>query len=88
MPVYSKVDQSDLSTMHGQSQHTIVAGTVEIPSDGQFTTDWATFSFRKLWAFSGPGILMSIAYLDPGNIASGTLQPSDRPLCPCVSPRD
>jgi natural resistance-associated macrophage protein 2 len=27
------------------------------------------FSFRKLWAFAGPGWLMSIAYLDPGNIA-------------------
>ncbi|KAA0187877.1 Natural resistance-associated macrophage protein 2, partial [Fasciolopsis buskii] len=29
-----------------------------------------TFSFRKLWAFTGPGFLMSIAYLDPGNIES------------------
>ncbi|XP_068157360.1 protein Malvolio isoform X3 [Drosophila tropicalis] len=28
------------------------------------------FSFRKLWAFSGPGFLMSIAYLDPGNVES------------------
>ncbi|XP_052127878.1 protein Malvolio isoform X3 [Frankliniella occidentalis] len=28
------------------------------------------FSFRKLWAFTGPGFLMSIAYLDPGNIQS------------------
>lgn len=28
------------------------------------------FSFRKLWAFTGPGFLMSIAYLDPGNIES------------------
>ncbi|XP_051881993.1 natural resistance-associated macrophage protein 1-like [Pristis pectinata] len=28
------------------------------------------FSFRKLWAFTGPGYLMSIAYLDPGNIES------------------
>ncbi|KAI8482998.1 hypothetical protein Bbelb_392980 [Branchiostoma belcheri] len=28
------------------------------------------FSFRKLWAFTGPGWLMSIAYLDPGNIES------------------
>lgn len=27
------------------------------------------FSWKKLWAFSGPGLLMSIAYLDPGNIA-------------------
>lgn len=25
------------------------------------------FSWKKLWAFSGPGLLMSIAYLDPGN---------------------
>lgn len=28
------------------------------------------FSFRVLWAFTGPGFLMSIAYLDPGNIES------------------
>ena len=28
------------------------------------------FSFKKLWAFTGPGFLMSIAYLDPGNITS------------------
>ena len=24
------------------------------------------FSFRKLWSFAGPGLLMSSAYLDPG----------------------
>ena len=28
------------------------------------------FSFKKLWAFTGPGFLMSIAYLDPGNLES------------------
>jgi len=28
------------------------------------------FSFRKLWQFTGPGFLMSIAYLDPGNLES------------------
>ncbi len=28
------------------------------------------FSWWKLWMFSGPGFLMSIAYLDPGNIES------------------
>uniref|UniRef100_A0AC35TSF5 Protein Malvolio n=1 Tax=Rhabditophanes sp. KR3021 TaxID=114890 RepID=A0AC35TSF5_9BILA len=27
-------------------------------------------NWRKLWSFSGPGLLMSIAYLDPGNIES------------------
>ncbi|KAJ0064601.1 hypothetical protein NL108_010933, partial [Boleophthalmus pectinirostris] len=30
----------------------------------------SVFSLRKLWAFTGPGFLMSIAYLDPGNIES------------------
>ncbi|XP_059184418.1 natural resistance-associated macrophage protein 2-like [Centropristis striata] len=38
---------------------------VAIPSDVS-----RVFSFRKLWAFTGPGFLMSIAYLDPGNIES------------------
>ncbi|KAL3861413.1 hypothetical protein ACJMK2_007448 [Sinanodonta woodiana] len=36
---------------------------IQIPS-----TDDYRFSLRKLWAFTGPGFLMSIAYLDPGNI--------------------
>uniref|UniRef100_A0A8C5W6K1 Natural resistance-associated macrophage protein 1 n=1 Tax=Leptobrachium leishanense TaxID=445787 RepID=A0A8C5W6K1_9ANUR len=34
------------------------------------STSTPGFSFRKLWAFTGPGFLMSIAYLDPGNIES------------------
>ncbi|XP_060049882.1 natural resistance-associated macrophage protein 1 isoform X4 [Erinaceus europaeus] len=33
-------------------------------------TDPGPFSLRKLWAFTGPGFLMSIAFLDPGNIES------------------
>ncbi|CAG9861190.1 unnamed protein product [Phyllotreta striolata] len=33
-------------------------------------TNTSGFSFKKLWAFTGPGFLMSIAYLDPGNIES------------------
>ncbi|KAL1821910.1 hypothetical protein ACET3Z_016779 [Daucus carota] len=31
------------------------------------------FSWKKLWEFTGPGFLMSIAFLDPGNI-EGDLQ--------------
>ena len=27
------------------------------------------FTWKKLMAYAGPGLLMSIAYLDPGNIA-------------------
>ncbi|KAM1112410.1 hypothetical protein FF1_045246 [Malus domestica] len=26
------------------------------------------FSWKKLWLFTGPGFLMSIAFLDPGNL--------------------
>lgn len=32
--------------------------------------DTTSFSVRKLLAFCGPGFLMSIAYLDPGNVES------------------
>ncbi|KAK2705504.1 hypothetical protein QYM36_015781 [Artemia franciscana] len=38
---------------------------IDIPNSGE-----GGFSFAKLWAFTGPGFLMSIAYLDPGNIES------------------
>lgn len=40
---------------------------ITIPRDKD---DEYRFSFRRLWAFTGPGFLMSIAYLDPGNIES------------------
>ncbi|XP_048730106.1 metal transporter nramp1 homolog isoform X2 [Ostrea edulis] len=43
----------------------IAAGQVRVPK-----STGTTFSFRKLWAYTGPGFLMSIAYLDPGNIES------------------
>uniref|UniRef100_A0A8R1E0T5 Protein Malvolio n=1 Tax=Caenorhabditis japonica TaxID=281687 RepID=A0A8R1E0T5_CAEJA len=39
---------------------------VDIPVDDENKF----FSWRKLWLFTGPGFLMSIAYLDPGNIES------------------
>ncbi|KAK4749423.1 hypothetical protein SAY87_026872 [Trapa incisa] len=40
-------------------------------TDGEETA--APFSWRKLWMFTGPGFLMSIAFLDPGNL-EGDLQ--------------
>uniref|UniRef100_A0A915PXQ7 Uncharacterized protein n=1 Tax=Setaria digitata TaxID=48799 RepID=A0A915PXQ7_9BILA len=53
------------------------AGDVIHPESGMFErrvqipdVPYSKFSFRKLWAFTGPGFLMSIAYLDPGNIES------------------
>ena len=28
------------------------------------------FKFKTFWKFVGPGLLMSIAYIDPGNLAA------------------
>ncbi|CAK9143998.1 unnamed protein product [Ilex paraguariensis] len=43
---------------------------------GQNSDDYTRtppFSWKKLWLFTGPGFLMSIAFLDPGNL-EGNLQ--------------
>lgn len=44
---------------------TYLTERIPIPESGSYD-----FSWRKLWAFTGPGFLMSIAFLDPGNIES------------------
>lgn len=41
--------------------------------DGEDFTQVPPFSWKKLWLFTGPGFLMSIAFLDPGNL-EGDLQ--------------
>ena len=42
--------------------------------DGSNDDSSYKFSWRRLGAFCGPGFLMSIAYLDPGNIESDLQQ--------------
>ncbi|XP_074295316.1 metal transporter Nramp3-like [Silene latifolia] len=42
-------------------------------NDTVFEDKTPPFSWRKLWLFTGPGFLMSIAFLDPGNL-EGDLQ--------------
>ena len=49
----------------GKRTYHMEEGKVEVPDK-----ETEAFSFKKLWAFTGPGFLMSIAYLDPGNIES------------------
>ncbi|XP_033822220.1 natural resistance-associated macrophage protein 2-like isoform X1 [Periophthalmus magnuspinnatus] len=62
---YSSVSPPNSPSEQDEGFSTYFEEKVRIPEDGsQF------FSFRKLWAFTGPGFLMSIAYLDPGNIES------------------
>jgi hypothetical protein len=54
----------------------VADGEVEIPDDDVPDDPWAKieFSWRKLWLFTGPGWLMSMAYLDPGNLTSDLQQ--------------
>ncbi|XP_047948239.1 metal transporter Nramp3-like [Salvia hispanica] len=46
---------------------------VHIHDDDDGGHEYSPFSWRKLWLFTGPGFLMSIAFLDPGNL-EGDLQ--------------
>ncbi|KAL3514400.1 hypothetical protein ACH5RR_027117 [Cinchona calisaya] len=46
---------------------------IDMESDGGDYSSVPPFSFKKLWLFTGPGFLMSIAFLDPGNL-EGDLQ--------------
>ncbi|KAG2430797.1 hypothetical protein HXX76_009773 [Chlamydomonas incerta] len=43
---------------------------IRIQSDVALDPDAYKFSFKRLLQFMGPGILMSIAYVDPGNLES------------------
>ncbi|KAM9829072.1 natural resistance-associated macrophage protein 2-like [Syngnathus typhle] len=52
---------------YGATSGTYLEERVPVPQED---TEQRGFSLRKLWAFTGPGFLMSIAYLDPGNIES------------------
>lgn len=50
-----------------------IIGLDEAPDGDEYSTRAPPFSWRKLWLFTGPGFLMSIAFLDPGNL-EGDLQ--------------
>ncbi|CAI9758509.1 unnamed protein product [Fraxinus pennsylvanica] len=50
-----------------------IIGLDEENEADEYSTKAPPFSWRKLWLFTGPGFLMSIAFLDPGNL-EGDLQ--------------
>ncbi|XP_056244325.1 natural resistance-associated macrophage protein 2-like isoform X2 [Seriola aureovittata] len=62
---YSSISPPASPEIQEEPFSTYFEDKVPIPEGGN-----QIFSFRKLWAFTGPGFLMSIAYLDPGNIES------------------
>jgi manganese transport protein len=39
-----------------------VFGSIKVPANGSF--------WRKLWAFTGPGLMVAVGYMDPGNWAT------------------
>ncbi|KAK9835822.1 hypothetical protein WJX74_008692 [Apatococcus lobatus] len=49
---------------------------IAVPEEQDNSQEWGDelppgwFSWQRLWKFTGPGFLMSIAYLDPGNLES------------------
>ena len=72
-------DTPDHPRDHPYTESGLVAVVIpETPADKHKDPDYDPgcfeyskgFSLRKLWLFTGPGFLMSIAYLDPGNIES------------------
>ncbi|XWS14765.1 hypothetical protein CRYUN_Cryun35bG0036300 [Craigia yunnanensis] len=56
-----------------ETREKIVIVDVESPESIQNVDFVPSFSWKKLWLFTGPGFLMSIAFLDPGNL-EGDLQ--------------
>ncbi|KAI6215095.1 NRAMP-like transporter smf-1 [Aphelenchoides besseyi] len=62
----SSISAESQATPEVVADEEVLEYLVEIPEE----IDSKGFSWRKLWAFTGPGFLMSIAYLDPGNIES------------------
>eukprot|EP00041_Stephanoeca_diplocostata_P019743 m.429203 g.429203 ORF g.429203 m.429203 type:complete len:542 (-) comp21386_c0_seq2:400-2025(-) len=59
---------ADADELDDSAQH-IKRGSIVV-DDYDEEDEPPCFSWYKLWKFSGPGWLMSIAYLDPGNLES------------------
>lgn len=69
---HGREDEEDEDRAYGKSEQVNVHFGDEPDTDeeGGDIDFLPKFSWRKLWMFAGPGFLMSIAYLDPGNIES------------------
>ncbi|NP_001312209.1 metal transporter Nramp3-like [Nicotiana tabacum] len=65
------LDSNEEETAYDYSDKVHIIGVDE--HDGEDFTEAPPFSWKKLWLFTGPGFLMSIAFLDPGNL-EGDLQ--------------
>lgn len=73
------LDSSKEERAYDSTEKVHIIGVNEYNEEGEENEDVYTstktppFSWKKLWLFTGPGFLMSIAFLDPGNL-EGDLQ--------------
>ncbi|KAL0377876.1 UNVERIFIED_CONTAM: Metal transporter Nramp3 [Sesamum radiatum] len=66
-------DEAEEERAYDSTEKVHIVGVDEGPDADEYSTKAPPFSWRKLWLFTGPGFLMSIAFLDPGNL-EGDLQ--------------
>lgn len=66
-------DDDEEERAYDSTEKVHIVGVDEGSDTDEFSTRAPPFSWRKLWLFTGPGFLMSIAFLDPGNL-EGDLQ--------------
>lgn len=64
-------EESDQDVAYESGEKVHIVGIDEPEDEDLLGTP--PFSWKKLWLFTGPGFLMSIAFLDPGNL-EGDLQ--------------
>ncbi|XWS24151.1 hypothetical protein CRYUN_Cryun28dG0075900 [Craigia yunnanensis] len=69
----SSSSSDDENEVAFESREKIVIVDFDSPESIQNVDFVPPFSWKKLWLFTGPGFLMSIAFLDPGNL-EGDLQ--------------
>lgn len=74
-PLLGESDHDEEEVAYEPAEKVLIIGVDGEAGDGSgLDSDVAPpFSWKKLWLFTGPGFLMSIAFLDPGNL-EGDLQ--------------
>ncbi|XP_024381410.1 metal transporter Nramp4 [Physcomitrium patens] len=63
-------DEDERTYEKSELVHVAFGEEPDVDEEGADRDFLPRFSWKKLWMFAGPGFLMSIAYLDPGNIES------------------
>ncbi|KAF5747023.1 metal transporter Nramp2-like [Tripterygium wilfordii] len=72
-PSTSSSLDSDSEEAAFEAREKILIVDIDSPNSFDSIDSVPPFSWKKLWLFTGPGFLMSIAFLDPGNL-EGDLQ--------------